>query len=101
MSTIFTRLGKKRYVGGTVTEVNGKDISGATYTIGLSPDLNTLPTSFVTPDVNTAGATPAQRVLKLLISSPQAAGTGATSSTVPRSNRSFCKPVSSSADSLP
>jgi hypothetical protein len=69
MSTpIFVSLGKKRYVGGTITETTGKDISGATFTIALGPSGYTPPAAgWVAPDVSTAGATSAQRIVKLLV----------------------------------
>jgi len=67
MSPIFVTLGKKRYVGGTITDVSGKDISAATYTIALSLDPNTPPATFANPDVSTQGTTTASRkILKLV-----------------------------------
>jgi len=75
-SPIFVSLGKKRYVGGTITEDNGKDISGATYTMALGASGETPPsTGWVTPSVNIAGATSASRVLKLLIDNTTPVGT--------------------------
>lgn len=74
--TIWVSLGKKRYVGGTVSEVNGKDISSATFTIALGTNASTPPsTGFAAPDVSTQGATTADRVLKKLIDNSVAAGT--------------------------
>lgn len=83
MSSIYVTLGKRRYVGGTISETSGKDISGATFTIALGVDGTTPPANvaFVTPDVNTAGTTTASRILKLLISST--VGSGATQVTAP------------------
>ena len=75
MPSIYVTLGKKRYVGGTITEVNGKDISTATFTIALGVDSSIPPTVFVAPDVNTIGTTNASRVLKKLIDSSTAPGT--------------------------
>lgn len=53
---IFVSLGKKRYVGGTVTEKDGNDISGDTFTVALGTS-NTIPPSsgWVVPGVNQAG----------------------------------------------
>lgn len=75
MTTIFASLGKKRYVGGTITELTGKDISGATFTIALSSDGSTPPAVFVPPDVNQAGSTVASRVVKKLVDSTVTPGT--------------------------
>lgn len=75
MASIYVTLGKKRYVGGTITELTGKDISGATFTIALGADSSIPPTTFVTPDVSTIGTTNASRVLKKLIDVTTAPGT--------------------------
>ena len=77
MSTIYVTLGKKRYVGGTITELYGKDISSAVLTIALGTDATIPPANanFVTPDVNTTGATNASRVIKKLVDSTTAPGT--------------------------
>ena len=75
MSTIYVSLGKKRYVGGTITELTGKDISTATFTIALGTDPVTPPPTFAAPDVNLAGATSASRVLKKLVDNTVTAGT--------------------------
>lgn len=75
MSAIYVTLGKKRYAGGIVTELTGKDISGATFTIGLGFGNVDPPTVFTTPDVNTIGTSTASRVLKKLIDSSVAPGT--------------------------
>lgn len=75
MSTpIFVSEGMTRYVGGTITETTGKDISSASFLVGLGSSAEVPPTTWVAPDVSTAGSTPAQRVVKLLVQSPQAAG---------------------------
>ena len=74
-SSIYVTLGKKRYVGGTVTELNGKDISTATFTIALGVDPTLPPATFVAPDVNVAGTTNASRVLKKLVDSSVTPGT--------------------------
>lgn len=74
MSTIYVSQGMKRYVGGTVTETTGKDISGATFVVALGADNVTPPGSWVSPSVNIQGATVAARVLKLLIDTSTAPG---------------------------
>ncbi len=85
---IYASQGKKRLVGGTVTEVTGKDISGDVFTIALGLS-NTAPptTGWSAPTVNQAGAglplpnmfgvtipASAQRVLLLLVDSTVSAG---------------------------
>lgn len=75
MPSIYVTLGKKRYVGGTITELTGKDISAATFTIALGTDSSIPPVAFVTPDVSTIGTTNASRVLKKLIDATTAPGT--------------------------
>lgn len=75
-NTIYVSLGKKRYVGGTVTELTGKDISGDTFTVAMGTGNEVPPaTGWVAPSVNTAGATSASRVLKLLIDNTFPLGT--------------------------
>lgn len=77
-TTIATTAGAKKYVGGTITETTGKDITTATIQIALGPSKVVVPTTgWVTPDVSVAGpgatiggvAIPptAQRVVKLLV----------------------------------
>jgi hypothetical protein len=73
-TTILASAGEKQYVGGTVTELTGKDISAATFQIALG-DIAIPPTTWSTPDVSVAGASAAQRVVKLLASSTTAPGT--------------------------
>jgi hypothetical protein len=73
--TIYVSEGMKRYVGGTITETTGKDISGATFQIALSPDNQIPPTVWVTPTVNMQGATTASRVVKLLVDTGTTPGT--------------------------
>lgn len=75
MSTIiYATQGAREYVGGTITETTGKDISGATFTVGLTTSYGTPPTEWVAPDVSTVGATTASRVLKMLITDTTAPG---------------------------
>lgn len=71
---IFVTLGNKRYVGGTITETTGKDISAATFLIATvigqtDPNTPPLAASFTTvgSDVNVQGATTASRTLKRYI----------------------------------
>jgi hypothetical protein len=76
MTTIFVSQGKTRYVGGTITELTGKDISTATYTMALGTSAIIPPTTgWVAPDVSIAGATVASRVLKLLVTNTTPVGT--------------------------
>lgn len=74
-----------QYVGGTVTETTGKDISGGTFEIGLSSSSSTPPTSWLTPDVSVAGDSVAVRVVKLLVSE-----TLPTGSPVVAGSRYYC-----------
>jgi hypothetical protein len=71
---IYVSQGMARYVGGTITETTGKDISSATFQVALGSSPVIPPTVWVTPDVSAAGASPSQRVVKLLVTSPQATG---------------------------
>ena len=71
---IWVSLGKKRYVGGTITDVNGADISSATFQIGYSTSDSTPPSTWGTPDVSTQGATTAIREVLLLVEDPFVAG---------------------------
>jgi hypothetical protein len=73
-SPIYVTSGAARYVGGTVTEVTGKDISADTFTMGLS-HISTPPTVWVAPSVSTAGATLNIRTLKLLVTNTTLPGT--------------------------
>lgn len=76
--TIYVSQGMKQYVGGTITELTGKDITGATFQVGLGTSLEIPPTTWGTPDISLPGpgvilkdgtAIPgtAQRILKILI----------------------------------
>lgn len=56
-----------KYVGGTIRETEGKDITDATFQVGLSSSHGTPPSTWVTPSVNTVGASSSQRIIKLLI----------------------------------
>lgn len=76
-STIQVSLGETRYVGGTITEATGKDISADTILMGLG-DYDTPPakTAGKAPDVDEPGDTSASRVVKLLIDDNYTAGKG-------------------------
>lgn len=79
--------GRKRYEGGTITELTGKDITGVTFQVALGTSLNNAPTTgWGAPDVTVPGpgcilkdgtAIPgtAQRILKKLIQAPTPPGT--------------------------
>lgn len=67
MTTVFISGGAKAYVGGTLTELTGKDISGDTVVMGLSTDELTQPTNWFAPDSSTSPIV-SQRLLKLLVS---------------------------------
>jgi hypothetical protein len=66
--TIYVSQGAKRYVGGTITEVNGADISTDAI-VGALGDYETPPlkSSASAPSSVAAGATNAQRIVKQLI----------------------------------
>ena len=86
MATIFVSSGFTRYVGGTVIEKTGKDISAIVYQIGLATS-GTIPpsTGWVTPSTSTVGVATtlngvtipanAQRIITLLITNATALGT--------------------------
>jgi hypothetical protein len=69
---IIISAGAAVYVGGTITEVTGKDISADTYQISLGSD--TQPGTWLTPDVSTVGTSNAQHIVKLLVSSSVPSG---------------------------
>lgn len=78
MTTIYlsnTVPASKEYVGGTITETTGKNISGATFKIGLSASISIPPATYLTPDISVQGTTTADRVVKLLIDNSFAPGT--------------------------
>lgn len=58
--------GGVEYVGVTITEDTGKDISGDTITLGVS-DYYTAPTAWVAPDSDRPQTDLSQRVVALLI----------------------------------
>lgn len=73
MATVITSAGAKKYVGGTITETTGADISAATIVIGLSASTQTPPTTSQIPDSDTPGATSNIRTVKLLVTTTTAA----------------------------
>jgi hypothetical protein len=86
---IYVSSGFKRLVGGTITEITGKDISADTFTIALGSSGTTPPSSgWVTPTTNTIGAglplpnqygvaipAVAQRIVLLLVDNATSLGT--------------------------
>lgn len=70
---VLVSAGAVKYVGGTVTETAGLDISGASFEMSLGSATDP-GTTWVEPDVSAAGTSNAQRVLKLLVSSTLPAG---------------------------
>jgi hypothetical protein len=73
MRIVRVSAGAVTYVGGTVTESTGKDISSCSFQVGLSSSEEVAPTVWISPDVSIQGDTSASRVLKLLVSSSQPA----------------------------
>jgi hypothetical protein len=74
--TIYVSQGMKQYVGGTVTETTGKDISAATFTVALGVSQTVPPvTGWVAPSVSTVGTTDESRILKLLVTNTTPTGT--------------------------
>jgi hypothetical protein len=73
--TVLASAGALKYVGGTVTEVTGKDISGATFALSLGSA--TFPgATWYAPDVSEPGGANHIRVVKLKVSSTLPAGLG-------------------------
>lgn len=67
-TTIHVSLGQVSYVGGTITETSGKDITGATIVMALGSYSTPLAkTVGRAPDSDEPGATTASRVVRLLI----------------------------------
>lgn len=77
MATIWVSKGEIEYVGGTITNNEGEDISGIDYGIGLSHSHTEPPdeADFGTPDVNVEGSSTAVRTLKKLIDDSVELGT--------------------------
>lgn len=70
---ILVSAGAAEYVGGTITETTGKDISAAVFMMSLGSASN--PGAWVAPSTSTAGATVASRVVQLLVNNTTARGT--------------------------
>lgn len=70
---VLASAGAIKFVGGTVTETAGLDISGASFEMSLGSEKYPGAT-WVAPDVSAAGTSNAQRVLKLKVSSTLPAG---------------------------
>jgi hypothetical protein len=76
MIIYVTNSGEKEYVGGTLTELTGKDITAANFAVALGLSDTIPPTSAgVTPSVNVQGPTVADRLLKLLVDNTVSPGT--------------------------
>lgn len=75
MSTIVVHAssGAVKYVGGTIREVTGKDISGATFAVSMG-SYNDPGSTWWAPDVSEQGASLAERVVKLRVSSSVPSG---------------------------
>lgn len=72
-TTVLASAGAVKYVGGTIRETTGKDISGGTFEVSLGSATDPGATWYV-PDVSTAGANLAERVVKLKVSASLPAG---------------------------
>jgi hypothetical protein len=70
---VLVSAGAVKYVGGTVTDVLGNDISTAGFELSLGSASNPGSTWY-TPDVSAAGASNSSRVLKLKVSATLPAG---------------------------
>jgi hypothetical protein len=70
---VLASAGAVKYVGGTITEVTGKDISGATYVMSLGSATYPGPTWYAA-DVSQQGPTTATRIVKLKITSTLPSG---------------------------
>lgn len=65
---VLVSAGAAVYVGGTVTEQTGKDISAATFEVALGSE-TTPATTWVAPTVSLVGTGNSQRIVKLLVTS--------------------------------
>lgn len=82
---VLVTAGAVKYVGGTITEVTGKDISGATYVMSLGGK-DYPGATWVPADVSQQGPTVATRTVKLKVSATLPAGI-----TVPGTYWVWCK----------
>lgn len=69
MRTIQVTAGAVEYVGGTVKEKFGKNISAATIVMALGASPSDAPDDWVAPTTTTAGGSPAERIVRLEVSS--------------------------------
>ena len=75
MSTIHVTLGNARYVGGTITERLGGDISRSIIKMALGADDVVPPAGgWVAPDTDATGGSISTRTVKMLIASPLPVG---------------------------
>lgn len=67
--TIWVSRGAAEYVGGTVTETEGADITLATLEVAFSETTRDAPEedAYIPPDVDEAGSSSAARTVKLLL----------------------------------
>ena len=72
---IYVGGGAAHYVGGTITELTGDDISTATIEMALSDTQLEAPTVWESPSVVEAGASVSERVAKLLVDDSTTPGT--------------------------
>lgn len=71
---VIVSAGAAVMVGGTITETNGKNLAAATFEVVLGSE--TQPgTAWLAPNVSVQGATPAERVVQLLVSGTTPKGT--------------------------
>jgi hypothetical protein len=72
---INVTAGETQYVGGTITEVNGKNITADTFEVALSTTAYAPVTGWRSALVNIQGPTVADRTLLLLVDSTTPVGT--------------------------
>lgn len=72
-TVVLATAGAVKHVGGTIREVTGKDISGATYQVSLGSATDPGATWYA-PDTNLQGASLAERIIKLKVSATLPAG---------------------------
>jgi len=71
---VIVSAGAEVLVGGTVTELTGKDITGAEFEVVLGSE--TQPgTPWLTPNASEQGDSPAQRIVQLLVNNTTPKGT--------------------------
>lgn len=70
---ILVSAGAAKYVGGTVIEKTGKNISGATFQISLGSEFQPGRT-WLAPDVSIAGDNNSERIVKYLVTASTPSG---------------------------